>query len=158
MDLRLGFLKVIYSGWISMTTPASFVLEEEFRGASRTAATSKMERFAIIVITKHSILDVAAALDPPLLLGKNWFQSKKQLTEVFRTCKRSLKVNTIFNSSNRIRNAFRFKDIIPTFLNSKVVYKFNCNICNDVSVGETIRHLLVRQYEHLRKSILTEKP
>ena len=66
MDLRLGFLKVIYSGWISMTTPASFVLEEEFRGASRAAATSKMERFAIIVITKHSILDVAAALDPPL--------------------------------------------------------------------------------------------
>ena len=67
MDLRLGFLKVIYSGWISMTTPASFVLEE-FRGASRAAATSKMERFAIIVITKHSILDVAAALDPPLEL------------------------------------------------------------------------------------------
>ena len=33
------------------------------------AATSKMERFAIIVngfITKRSILDVAAALDPPL--------------------------------------------------------------------------------------------
>ena len=39
------------------------------------AATSKMERFVIIVngwkpltiITKHSILDVAAALDPPLV-------------------------------------------------------------------------------------------
>ena len=45
------------------------------RGGSRTAATSKMECFVIIVngwkpltiITKHSILDVAAALDPPLL-------------------------------------------------------------------------------------------
>ena len=44
------------------------------RGGSRTAATSKMEHFAIIVngwkpltiITKRSILDVAAALDPPL--------------------------------------------------------------------------------------------
>ena len=44
------------------------------RGGSRTAATSKMERFVIIVngwkpltiITKRSILDVAAALDPPL--------------------------------------------------------------------------------------------
>ena len=43
-----------------------------FRGGSRTAATSKMERFVIIVngwkpltiITKRSILDVAAALDP----------------------------------------------------------------------------------------------
>ena len=45
------------------------------RGGSRTAATSKMERFEIIVnglkpltiITKRSILDVAAVLDPPLV-------------------------------------------------------------------------------------------
>ena len=46
----------------------------ESRGGSRIAATSKMERFTIIVngwkpstiITKRSILDVAAVLDPPL--------------------------------------------------------------------------------------------
>ena len=45
------------------------------RDGSRAVATSKMERFVIIVngfqpltiITKRSILDVAAALDPPLL-------------------------------------------------------------------------------------------
>ena len=45
-----------------------------YRGGSRTAATSKMELFVIIVngfqpltiITKRSILDVAAVLDPPL--------------------------------------------------------------------------------------------
>ena len=80
------------------------------------------------------------------------------LTEVFRTCKKNLKVNVIFKSSNRIRNAFRFKDTISTFMNSKVVYKFKSNICNDVYVGETKRHLLVRQYEHLGKLILTEKP
>ena len=44
------------------------------RGGSRAAATSKMECFVIIVncskpltiITKRSILDVAAVLDPPL--------------------------------------------------------------------------------------------
>ena len=48
-------------------------LHYTFRGGSRAAATSKMECFAIIVngwkpltiITKHSILDVAAALDLP---------------------------------------------------------------------------------------------
>ena len=47
-----------------------------FRGGSRAVATSKMECFVIIVngfqpltiITKHSIVDVAAALDPPLNL------------------------------------------------------------------------------------------
>ena len=48
-----------------------------FRSKSRTVATSKMERYVIIVndcfqplivITKRSILDVAAVLDPPLVL------------------------------------------------------------------------------------------
>ena len=42
-----------------------------FRGGSRAAATSKMERFVIkplTIITKHSMLDVAAALDPTLML------------------------------------------------------------------------------------------
>ena len=51
------------------------------RGGSRTAATSKMECFVIIVngwkpltiITKHSILDVAAALDPPLMGCTKWY-------------------------------------------------------------------------------------
>ena len=40
-----------------------------FRGGSRTAATSKMEHFVIIVNGwKRSILDVTAFLDPPLVL------------------------------------------------------------------------------------------
>ena len=46
----------------------------KLRGGSRAAATSKMEGFVIIVnvfqtltiITKRSILDVVAALNPPL--------------------------------------------------------------------------------------------
>ena len=42
-------------------------------------------------------------------------------------------------------------------MNSKVIYEFKCNICNDVYIGETKHHFLVREYEHLGKSILTEK-
>ena len=53
------------------------------KSGSRADATSKMECFVIIVsgwkpltiITKHSILDVAAALDPPLIFAvwlKTW--------------------------------------------------------------------------------------
>ena len=52
-----------------------FQLLEVLRGGSRTAATSKVELFLIIVngwkpltiITKISTLDVAAVLDPSLL-------------------------------------------------------------------------------------------
>ena len=40
---------------------------DDIRGGSRTAATSKMERFVIIVSSFYrSISDVAAALDPLL--------------------------------------------------------------------------------------------
>ena len=50
-----------------------------FRGGFRTVATSKMEHFVIIVngwkpltiITKSSIVDVAAVLDPPLMLPQD---------------------------------------------------------------------------------------
>ena len=48
------------------------------RGRSRAAATSKLERFVIIVITKRSILDVLAALDPPV----TWTQLQRGLTPV----------------------------------------------------------------------------
>ena len=55
-----------------------------FRGGSRTAATSKVELFVIIVngwkpltiITKSSILNVAAVLDPLLVLPLKVLQVK----------------------------------------------------------------------------------
>ena len=48
-----------------------FYVVIERKGGSRTATTSKMERFVVIVngfnyYTKRSILDVAAVLGPPL--------------------------------------------------------------------------------------------
>ena len=60
--------------YVCITIIKTLDFSMEVRGGSRTAATSKMERFVIIVngfqpltiITKRSILDVAAVLDPPL--------------------------------------------------------------------------------------------
>ena len=60
------------------------LLKSSTRGGSRAAATSKMERFLIIVndfqpltiIKKRSILEDEAALDPPLTIMGN--QSKIQ--------------------------------------------------------------------------------
>ena len=57
------------------------------RGGSRTAATSKMERFVIIVngfqpltiVRKRSILDVVAALDPPLVRGSSVYLEKYRI-------------------------------------------------------------------------------
>ena len=38
-----------------------------------------------------------------------------------------------------------------------MIYKFKCNIFHDAYIGETKRHFLVGEYEHLGKLILTEK-
>ena len=70
---------------------------------------------------------------------------------------KNVKLNVIFKSSKRIKNAFRFKDILPKHINSKVLYKFKSDTCNSVYIGKTKRHLFVREYEHLGLSVLTEK-
>ena len=64
------------------------------RGGSKAAATSKMEFFVIIVngwkpltiITKHSILDVAAALDPPLMLSYSVSPIESICTVIYKEC------------------------------------------------------------------------
>ena len=84
-------------------------------------------------------------------------QNKKQLTEIFRTCQKNIKLNVVFKSSNKIRNASQFKDQIPIYMNSKVIYEFKCNIFNVVYIRETNHHFVVREYERLGKSIFTEK-
>ena len=90
------------------------------RGGSRAAVTFKMECFVIIangwkplnIITKRSILDVAAALDPPLISvvlissirWKAWCKNKRSccccsnyfhLQCIFQSVIISLKVKTI---------------------------------------------------------------
>ena len=63
------------------TSSSKRKLETDYssRGASRTAATFKMEFFnywkLLTVITKSSILDVATVLDPPL----SSFEKKRKI-------------------------------------------------------------------------------
>ena len=77
MNFQNAWKNMIYRSFFhvkGLTSPVCRI-----RGGSKTAATSKIERFVIIVngfqpltiITKCSILDVAVvALDPPLRIVK----------------------------------------------------------------------------------------
>ena len=68
------FLKYFVTGFLHVAHKRHQIMVIT-RGGSRTAATSKMEHFVMIVngwkpltiITKYSILDVAAVLDLPLI-------------------------------------------------------------------------------------------
>ena len=73
------------------------------RDGSRTAATSEMERFVIIVngfqpltsITKRSILDISTGLDPPLIIIF--------VTKVIRLEFLSTTISSFFSRSQNIR-------------------------------------------------------
>ena len=71
--------------------------------------------------------------------------AKKQLTNIFRSCRKDIKLNVVFKTSNRLRNAFRFKDQLPKCINSKVLYKYKRDIFNNAYIGKTKRDLIVRQ-------------
>ena len=42
----------------------------------------------------------------------------------------------MFNSNNRLRNFFGFKDKIPLSVRSHVLYRYTCDCCNAVYIGK----------------------
>ena len=70
LNFSIPYIKLDYADYLVK----SELFFRDVRGGSRTAATSKVELFVIIVngwklltiITKSSTLDIAAVLDPPL--------------------------------------------------------------------------------------------
>ena len=88
-------------------------------------------------------------------LGKASLEVRKRLRNAFRSYCPDIKLRVVFNSSNRLKNAFLYKDLIMKELNSRVLYKFSCGICKNSYVGKTKRHFIVRRHEHLGISIST---
>ena len=90
-------------------------------------------------------------------LGTQSLNIKKKLIKVISNYSPHCKINVIFNSSNRLRNFFGFKDKVPTDVRSHLLYRYTCSRCNSVYLGETRRHYLVRSFEHLGVSLKTGK-
>ena len=65
--------------------------------------------------------------------------------------------STKIPSLNYIVKRWSFKDKIPSFLHSGIVYEFHCGSCNATYYGKTKRHVNVRMCEHLGISALTGK-
>ena len=68
-----------------------------------------------------------------------------------------VKINFVYRASTRLRSLFSFKDRIPAYLRSGIIYKYTCNSCNAVYIGETFRHQHTRFCEHMGISGLTGK-
>ena len=122
---------------------------ERFRAGSRTAATSKIECFVVTVngfqpltiITKRSILDVAAVLDPPLrFTPKHYLRSLigflihrilpgKVASSLFALF--SISWLASLQSCKR-DNEFKLEinDIVDDYLLNKFIWRKNCETYN----------------------------
>jgi len=75
---------------------------------------------------------------------------KKKLTSVAKSLKVTLRV--VFRSC-KIGQYFSLKDVTPTALKAKCVYKYTCTEDQSKAyIGKTIRHLAIRCKEHLSES------
>ena len=62
-----------------------------------------------------------------------------------------------FQTKCKISNFFTFKDRIPSFSRSCIVYNFQCGGCNATCYGKTKRHFKVKMCEHFGILALTGK-
>ena len=83
--------------------------------------------------------------------------TKKRLNRCI--CKRLkfCKLKITFQTGNRLKNYFRFKDPVPETLQSNFVYKFKCRSSTASYYGKTYRHMKVRISEDQGMSPRTGK-
>ena len=67
------------------------------------------------------------------------------------------KVKIAFKTSNRLKNYFSFKDVVPEPLRSCQIYNFTCGSSNASYIGKTFRYMIVRVLKHQRASPGTGK-
>ena len=65
-------------------------------------------------------------------------------------CKENFNIKLVFNSF-KVKNYFSYKDPIPNYLKSFLVYKFTCASCSSSYIGQTGHHFKFRIEEHIKK-------
>ena len=93
------------------------------------------------------------AFDLRIMLNYKRAKLQKSIKVVLNCCK----LQVVFESQNKLRNNFRFKDPVLQILASVAVYKFQCGLWNESYYGECVRHLAVRSGEYFGISPLTGK-
>ena len=83
---------------------------------------------------------------------------KTRLTKTMNKHMKFCKLRVIFQTNNRLRNYFRFKDSVHETLRSNLNYKFSCGSCTSSYIGKTYRHFKVRVSEHQGVFPRTGKP
>ena len=106
-----------------------------------------------ITVPKKTLFLVLPHLGPLSLQTRTKLRESESLKDILNCCK----LQILLKSQSKLAKVFQFKDHIPKELTSRVVYKFQCGLCNESYHGECVRHPNVRIAEHIRISPLTKK-
>ena len=85
-------------------------------------------------------------------LDKLSLQIGSRINRVLKNKLPHCNVRIAFKSKCKFINFVTFKDKIPVFARSGIVYKIKCHGCNATYYGKTKRHFKVRICGHLRVS------
>ena len=119
--------------------------------------------FKLIVNRIHILKEKVPTVEkkPPRLFlpysRSTSLQTRTKLQKLIKGVLNCCELQVIFKSQNKLCNNFCFKDPVPQFLASDVVYNCQCGLCNESYYGECVRHLVVRSREHIGISSLTNK-
>ena len=112
------------------------------------------------VLTQKVVVSTVPKKDLMIVLpylGKLSLQIHTRINSVMKNKLPHWNFRIVFQSKCKLINFFIFKDKIPIFLRSGIVYKFKCGGCNTTCYGKTKLHFKVRMCEHLGVSALTGK-
>ena len=71
------------------------------------------------------------------------------LRNILHYCYPQIKFNFIFSNGFTISSFFRIKDKIPEELYSNIIYKYECNICNELYIGSSCKQAKIRFSQHM---------
>ena len=144
---------------------SKFHFEVETLKKSKNAYPTKFTDKCITKFVKNIFIQKRVFTTVPKLelrivlpyLGNISSITKKRLNRCISKSLKSCKLQIIFQTGNRLKNYFRFKDRVPETLQSNFVYKFKCGSYTASYYGKTYRHMKVRVSEHHRLSPRTGK-
>ena len=77
-------------------------------------------------------------------LGTLSLQIRKRINDIMKNKLPYCNIRFVFQTKSETSDFFILKDKIPSFLQSGIVYQFQCGHCNATSYGKTKRHFNVR--------------
>ena len=90
--------------------------------------------------------------------GSYSYVMKRKLSQLFKKYYPQINLRIVMTNNNTIGKLFKFKDVLPTSLCSRIVYEYSCGDCGATYVGKSQRHLHTRIAEHKGLSVRTGQP